>query len=132
MKSAWEPAGPAYRLFAFIMDIALLLLLGRIAQFLGKDIWGHPNFSYPWLAIFLLYFTFWTGYSGQTLGKWAFNLRVTDSLGLYPVSYARALIRSIFYLLEIPLLGLGLLWALWNTERKSWHDIISGTRVYRV
>jgi len=122
----WEEAGLTLRTLAFMLD---LLLLGVLKEALSL-VWP-VEVPYPWLEIAILYFTFWTGYTGQTLGKWALRLKVTDPLGL-PIGYPRAFLRTLGYLLAALPMGLGFLWIIGDREKRGWHDLIAGTRVYKI
>ncbi len=112
---------------AFLLDILFLGVLHSSVSLLWP-----VELAYPWVAVGLLYFTFWTGCSGQTLGKWALGLRVTDRLGLYPIGYSRAFVRTLGYPLSLVFMGIGFLWIIEDRENRSWHDLISGTRVYKI
>ncbi len=123
--SMWEEAGLTPRILAFILDLLLLGVLKEVSSL----VWP-ANVSYPWLGVAILYFTFWTGYTGQTLGKWALRLRVTDPLG-FSIGYTRAFLRTLGYLLDALPIGLGFLWIIGDREKRGWHDLMAGTRVYK-
>ncbi len=117
-------AGFFIRLLAFALDIMLLTVIRE-----GVLIFWPSNYPYPWMGILILYFTFWTGYSGQTLGKWALGLRVTDPWGLYPVGYSRAFLRTLGYIINFLAWGWGFLWIIGDGEKRGWHDLLARTRV---
>lgn len=89
-------------------------LLYRI--FLAAQIAGF--FGYFW----------WRG--GQTLGMRAWRIRVERSDGR-PLTAAIACLRVAAATISIAALGLGILWALIDPERRCWHDRITGTHVVR-
>ncbi len=80
------------------------------------------------LALSFLYFGwFWT-HGGQTLGMraWRLRLRVRGhDEGRLPWRWALA--RFLTAGLSWAALGLGFAWALWDPERLTWHDRLSGT-----
>jgi uncharacterized RDD family membrane protein YckC len=73
------------------------------------------------------------GVLGQTPGKCLIGIKVLGPVP-GPIGYGRALLRwfgrafvdSPFVLCWFPL---GLLWALWDGERRCWHDMMADTRV---
>ena len=80
------------------------------------------------LALSFLYFGwFWT-HGGQTLGMRAWRLRLqVCAHAAGPVPWRRALARFLAAGLSWAALGLGFAWALWDRERLTWHDRLSGT-----
>jgi uncharacterized RDD family membrane protein YckC len=78
-------------------------------------------------ASFLFFAWFWT-HGGQTLGMRAWKIRV-ERLDGGPLRWRDAAARfaSAATLLFPP--GLGLLWALVDSDRRCWHDRLSCTRV---
>ncbi len=70
---------------------------------------------------------FWTR-SGQTLGMQAWRLRVQQPDGS-PISWRQALVRMGGAVLSALCLGAGYWWLLFDRERRTWHDRLSGTRV---
>lgn len=79
----------------------------------------------------LAYHTAFLGGCGQTLGRMALGIAVVRRDGR-PVSYGRALARTLGGGLEVLTLGLGRLVALFNRERRSLADLVAGTRVVRL
>lgn len=70
---------------------------------------------------------FWTR-SGQTLGMQAWRLRVQQPDGS-AIGWRQALIRMGGAVLSGLCLGAGYWWALFDRDRCTWHDRLSGTRV---
>lgn len=65
-----------------------------------------------------------------TLGKMIMKLKVVDDKGERP-SADRAFLRSLVSLLSLGAVGLGYIWAL-GKDKKTWHDILSNTKVVRI
>jgi uncharacterized RDD family membrane protein YckC len=87
----------------------------------------------PLLSILLLaslfgfFGLFWT-LKGQTLGMQVWRLRVQQPDGS-SITWRQALLR---FLVAIPawlLGGLGVLWAWWDKDSRTWQDMASGTRL---
>ncbi len=65
---------------------------------------------------------------GQTIGYKFFGIKVITVDGK-PLSYGKAMLRWLgYYISKIPLY-LGLLWIIWDKEKRGWHDKIANTRV---
>lgn len=79
------------------------------------------------LVIYVFFVGFWTR-SGRTLGmqSWGLQLETTD--GKRP-NLATNSLRFLAAALSWAPAGLGFLWQLWDRERLTWHDRISGTRI---
>lgn len=77
---------------------------------------------------FLFFAGFWTR-SGQTLGMLAWKVRVVQSSNGARISWKQALLRYLASLLSWLVLGLGFIWSLFDRERKTWHDRLSGTEL---
>ncbi len=65
---------------------------------------------------------------GQTIGKRLLNLTVVDVRGRRPLPIM-VVVRNLVRLFSLLLVGLGYLWAAFDTERRTLHDWISGTWV---
>jgi uncharacterized RDD family membrane protein YckC len=147
--SVKERAGFWRRTAAFITDLILLqwitilfLWLGAtaedmaMAQGLSDELMGSflewaELHTRVWSFLFLIYFSFFTWYGGQTPGKMSLGIRVVTTDGL-PVSPLRAIGRTLCYNLDIFTLGLGFLLAAVPPAKRALHDFIGGTVVVKV
>lgn len=149
--SSWDRAlrgGFGLRFMAFAVDYLIVFLIfiifvvcGLIAVELtpGRDLeisYGNffklvlPALVPLGLMLSLTYFSFFHGAWGQTIGKMIFGLRVVRVDG-QPLSFFRALARTISYALSALPLFLGFFWVGLTSSKRSWHDRISGTMVMR-
>lgn len=143
LDDAW-PAGLGRRLGAMLYDgflvaaIWLLVAVAHLAVFrFGLGVSAEAVGTGPLqrltlqallLASAFAFFTFCWTRGGMTLGMQAWRLRVQTPDGR-PISFAQSLIRYAAAWVSLAALGLGYLWVLIDTERRSWGDIASGTRV---
>ncbi len=86
--------------------------------------------SYLLLIAMLFFCGFWIN-GGQTLGLKTWRLRVEAADG-GTVDARRALLRFAAGIVAIAPAGLGLLWMVFDPERRALHDRLSGTRVVRL
>jgi len=80
------------------------------------------HFVYAWLMIALV--------NGQTLGAMATGVRVLRSNG-ERLDLGRSAARAAMAIVSGLVIGLGYLWAAWDVEKRTWHDMVADTRVYR-
>jgi uncharacterized RDD family membrane protein YckC len=134
-----RPAQPAERLQAALLDLGVLASLAAIVLYFAGRAAKVPLASlqpaWPYLAgyltlLALLYAMYFTGTTGQTLGKMLFDLRVVDTNGQAP-GYWRALGRGALGALGTVALGLGLAPMLFDPARRGFHDRLFRTRVVR-
>jgi len=136
------------RSVAFVIDqiilfftLAIFTVVGFLAAEIGSG--GAREFFFfqharivlavLWpMAIILVitYFAFFHGAWGQTIGKMIFGLRVVKNDG-QPLSFSRALVRTIVYALSAIPFFLGFFWVAFTSGKRSWHDLIAGTMVIR-
>ncbi|TAK40915.1 MAG: RDD family protein [Betaproteobacteria bacterium] len=139
MSGSAEFATPslARRLASLLYESLLLFAVGFAATWLfyfasgGRGAEGSARtlLQVFVVAVFAAYFLWCWLRGGQTLAMKAWRIRLVarDGSGLTP---AIALARFVLALLLIvPLLGLGLLWALFDRERQFLHDRLAGTRL---
>lgn len=70
------------------------------------------------------------GRLGQTIGKWAMNIRVVEAPTAGRVAPSKAFIRSLVRsFVSGAVLWLGYLWMLWDDQNRTWHDMAADTRV---
>jgi uncharacterized RDD family membrane protein YckC len=134
-----RPALFSERLQAAAVDLGLFIGLSAIVvYFTGRaarvEMRGLLP-AWPWLAAYLVflgvsYSAYFTGTTGQTLGKMLLGLRVVDSTG-QPPGYVRAFLRAIAAALGVLAAGLGLVPVAFDPARRALHDRVFRTRVIR-
>ena len=82
-----------------------------------------------WLGLSSGYFIVMHGLGGQTIGKMLLGLRVVG-VDRQPPSFRQAALRWLAAVGFAPI-GLGFLWVLWQSEKRSWHDFVARTWVVR-
>lgn len=124
----------ARRLAAIFYDVLLLIGVMFFASLpvtvaSGEAIHsGSVGFQLYLLAIIYVYLAWQWTHGGQTLGMKAWRLRLVTSAG-NAVDWPDTLRRFFAALLSVASLGLGYLWLLFDKDRLSWHDRLSGTRM---
>lgn len=112
-------------LIALWLSAGLFLSVGSTAMGIALS----PRFTQA--VIFILSFVFFGWFwvhGGQTLGMraWQLSLRREDG---HPLNWANAMLRFSAAILSWGLAGFGMLWCLFDRQRRSWHDIVAGTEV---
>ena len=78
------------------------------------------------IAIYGFFGLFWT-LRGQTLGMQAWRMRVQQADGT-SITWRQATTRVSIALVSWLCGGLGIWWALWDKQSRTWADIVSSTR----
>jgi len=135
-----RPARPGERAQAAALDLGLLFGLWSLVVYFASRA-AHvtvagllPSWKYlvAYLAALgLIYAGYFTGTTGQTLGKIALGLRVVDSAG-QPPGYLRALSRALVGSVGILAAAAGLLPMAFDPARRAAHDRLLNTRVVRL
>lgn len=128
-----QPAPMQRRLAAALYDLMLLIALWFAAGFVAVALQGGEAgpvgdklLQGSLLGIAMLFNAwFWT-HGGQTLGMRAWRLQVRKEGG-GTVSWARAGLRFLVAMPAWGCAGLGIWWALFHPENKTWQDLLSGT-----
>lgn len=147
MNDNFEPAG-LFRRFAaifydFLMLIAVLIMAGFIALMFGflpvqtenptKDMtYWLVQIGYEIYKFVICYFFFvypWMR-NGQTLGMQAWKIKVVNLDGTN-LSYKTASIRFFVAILSWITLGFGFWRAMFDKEKRTWHDVLSQTRLVK-
>ena len=92
---------------------------------------GNPAYQAYLLGLVGLFYGWCWTHGGQTLGMKAWHIRVQTADGQM-LSWEQAGLRLLCALLSWLPLGLGFLWALFDRDKKTWHDRLSNTVVVRV
>ena len=122
----------ALLLVAVLMTVTWLLLPLTHGEAITHDSVGAFEYFYRALLLGLLvaYFGFsWTR-SGQTLGMLAWRIRVVRADGGH-LRWRDVLLRLAAAVLSWIAFGLGYFWMLFDSNRLTWHDRLSRTRVVR-
>jgi uncharacterized RDD family membrane protein YckC len=130
-----EYASLARRLAALFYDalivVALWMLTGAIVlAFTGGEAVpaGTIWFRCLLLAVPIVFFTSFWIHGGQTLGMQAWRIKLVDEHGS-PPDWRTAGIRFAAGCLSLAACGIGFLWALFDEQRRTWHDKVAGTRL---
>ena len=133
----YPPCGLGRRLLAIVYDTLVLVALMMVATVPVVLITAGAHEEsltfrmalqlYELAVGFAFLGSFWH-FGGQTIGMRAWRIRVTDLNG-ERVSWRAAGIRYIVALFSWAALGLGFLWSLIDPEKRTWHDIVSETRL---
>ena len=144
-----EFAGPLRRVYAFAIDIGILLMVifvvgpifgtsegifnifGIQTGIIDVFIINVPNIP-PGIIdvfVFLAYFILPTGIWGRTIGKWVAGIQVVDDEGNKP-GVALAIPREMVgrFVATITF-GIGLIWVIFDEKHQGWHDKMAGTYV---
>ncbi|MGS2742726.1 RDD family protein [Halomonas sp. LS-001] len=142
LDSVW-PAPLARRLGAMLYDgflviaIWIAVTVAHVALFRfvvgqGAEEVGTSFLSVITLRLLLVlsamvFFAYsWTR-GGMTLGMQAWRLRVQTLEGT-SISWRQSVVRCLVAWVSLAVFGLGYWWVLFDGERRSWPDIVSGTR----
>ena len=87
------------------------------------------TFILEYMAIKILYQTFFTMQYGATLGKIVMKIRVVEIKTLSNPGFLSAFNRSVFRIVSEMLFYLGFAWAIFDPYRRSWHDLSARTLV---
>jgi uncharacterized RDD family membrane protein YckC len=125
---------PAQRLMAASYDAAMIMigvgLLVGIHHFSGAEFAGgslHLGVYGGLVGIITLFYRLlWALGNGDSPGTKALGLRLLNFDGYAPTREQR-LMRVFSSLISFAALGMGILWCLFDEERLTWHDEMSGT-----
>ena len=137
----YQLAGPGSRFLAQVIDFPIQIVLLVIAIFgsvaLGQLV-QDANVAIA-VVVLLILIIVWGYYpisesvwSGKTLGKFAFGLRVVGDQG-EPIRVSQAVIRNLVRLVDfLPFFyGVGIISLFWNGRGKRLGDLAAGTVVVR-
>lgn len=134
-----RPARAGERALAAALDLALLVGLWAVVVYFASRA-GRVSLAgllpaWPYLLGFLAllgltYAVYFTGTTGQTLGKMVGGLRVVDTAGR-PPGFPRACVRAVLGVLGIALAFAGLATIFFDPARRALHDRIVRTRVIK-
>jgi uncharacterized RDD family membrane protein YckC len=134
-----RPARTGERVSAGLIDLAFLLALWGSVVFFTRQV-GRVRLegllpAWPYLVAYLAflglaYAAYFTGTTGQTLGKIVLGLRVVDTAGRPPAAW-RAFLRAALGCIGILALFAGFIPSIFDPARRALHDRLLRTRVIR-
>jgi uncharacterized RDD family membrane protein YckC len=135
-----RPAQPGERIQAAAVDALVLMALWIGTLYCSARV-AHVSLvglvpSWPYLVSYLLflgavYAAYFTGMTGQTLGKMALRLYVVDASGR-PPGHLRAFARVALGGLGVILAGASVIPMFFDPARRGLHDRLLRTRVIKV
>ena len=87
------------------------------------------TFMLEYMAIKIIYQTFFIVQYGATLGKIAMKIRVIEISTMQKPRLASAFNRAVFRIISEMLFYLGYLWGMFDPARQTWHDKTARTLV---
>jgi uncharacterized RDD family membrane protein YckC len=108
-------------LLSVIMIVILWDAMGK-AQSMESMIAVTNSFLLEYMAIKIIYQTFFTMQYGASLGKIVMKIRVIELSTLSNPTFLSAFNRSVFRVVSEILFYLGFVWAMMDPYRRSWHD----------
>jgi uncharacterized RDD family membrane protein YckC len=136
-----RPAHLGWRLLAMVYDclplIALWFATSLIVYLARSEQEVRPGSLAAWFELALLwlvtgaYFVASWMRVGATLGMRAWRLKVLTADGRTP-SLRALCVRYVVATLSLLAVGIGFAWSLIDGERRTWHDLASGTRFVRM
>jgi uncharacterized RDD family membrane protein YckC len=121
------------RVKAFITDmfmiyVPILYVIAYVALS-GKDEFQASTVAqFSGVALYAIIYALFLSKTGQTPGKKAYSMKVVDSKSGEKLSFLRAIWRFVAFLISATTL-LGLFLPLYRKDKKSFHDIMSASKV---
>ncbi len=118
-------------LYDSVIIIALLILATALAMLAGTG--NHTAMQDPLYTayLFLVWFAYlvWCWHKGgMTLGMRAWHVCISNEAGQRP-DWKWCAVRFLVAILSMALAGVGFLWSLFDSEKRTWHDKVSRTRL---
>ena len=132
------PCSLSRRLAVMVYDslavLALLLLATSAAMLAGfRDVTaGHDVLFTAWLLLVWFLYLAWCWRSGgMTIGMRAWRVSIENKEGGQP-GWWQCLSRFLVSLLSAAAVGAGFIWSWFDPEKRAWHDMASGTRLWHL
>ena len=131
------------RTFAFILDVIVILLVSFLTLMLGllaagfDPVAGLINISYILLPVYIIlsflvssYLIVLHAYSGKTIGKMVFGIRVVNEDG-NTIGLSGSFVRWVGYFISALPLFYGYISAAFDFNLQTWHDKLSNSFVVK-
>lgn len=139
MSKKFEAAGHGRRIAAFVIDNSICAVAGQwivkkyLLVTLPDDIKYLVALLFIFIVIPILYWVLLPMFFKATPAKRWLGLRVVRATDAGAPTFGALMLREVLArFISGFAFGLGYLWALFNQERRAWHDLLAGTRVVRI
>jgi uncharacterized RDD family membrane protein YckC len=136
-ENTHQTAGLLRRALSLLYETMLLFAVWWAAGFLFVAVthgtsspWVRAAFQVYLLSVATVYFAWCWLRGGQTLAMKTWRIRVVAKNGR-PVTLRQTLLRFMFAAAGISLAGVGLIWALFDSDRQFLHDRLAGTKIVK-
>jgi uncharacterized RDD family membrane protein YckC len=122
----------AFGIDELLLSVIMIVILWESmskASTLEEMIALTNSFLLEYMAIKIVYHTFFTMQYGASIGKIVMKIRVIDITTLSNPKFLSAFNRSVFRVVSEILFYLGFVWAMLDPYRRSWHDRTGRTLV---
>ena len=121
------------RLLAYLIDVVVIMIASSVISMAFAAMKLQAFGTLVGVVVAWGYLIYFTGSTGQTLGKKALGLKVVKVGTNQNPDYVTAFLREIVgrFISSLVLL-LGYLWIIWDDKRQGWHDKIAGTVVIKL
>ncbi len=139
---SYNLAGLPSRAMAFLIDIIIvsslaLITVGIAVYLTNGSVSNISHLKQVLLPLFIIlfflastYFVFLQGFTGTTVGKMFFGLKLINRSG-NTIGFWAAFVRWIGYYISAVFLFFGFIWSLLDADSQTWHDKIAGTYVVK-
>jgi uncharacterized RDD family membrane protein YckC len=117
---------------SFIIDVVVGIAFAAAGSSTTAQAIEKIITSSVYLLIFAVYYIFFIGSKGQTLGKMAMKIKVVKIGTTAVPGYTKAFLREVIGKFLSSFFLLGYLWMLWDSKKQTWHDKIAGTVVVKL
>ncbi|MFT5139456.1 MAG: putative RDD family membrane protein YckC [Lysobacterales bacterium] len=117
-----------------VIVIGLLLIAAAVVSPIGQgdaQAFRDPLFTFYLMAIWFAYLALCWIHGGMTVGMRAWQIKILTDSG-EPLSWKVCLSRFTAALFSTAIFGIGLLWSIYDEEKRCWHDIISHSGLYHL
>jgi uncharacterized RDD family membrane protein YckC len=133
-----DRASVVRRCAAAVLDLVVVLLLSApfaavIELTIGNwgDVRVQASMGGVVLVMMFLYLTCSTALAGRTWGMSLFSLHTVDADSALAPTTGQCVRRTVVYMLSLATFGLGLLYALFDAEGRTAHDLLSRTVIVK-
>lgn len=118
------------RLLALIIDSLIVTTPFMVVSIIRGSILDFWGWMQPFYVIAdIIYYVYFEGILGATLGKRAVGLALVAADGRYPVGWGTALLRYFARSVSLLILGIGMLMIPFSERKQGLHDRIANTYV---